>query len=407
MAIEFIEGKSFADYSANIMLRSAVEKQLETVVVLRLVRHIPVVLLLAVLPMSPTLAQSGSAAGTPEALALPVSDLGSIYYMGSFSSEQDLLAPSGICGAFGLVGGRPIPLPEAIGKSSPSLCEIVVDRVAGSREFGPDESLSGPYKITSDSKDRVMVADRNSVHIFDFTRRRHSSIACGPGERLQSPAGLAVDGHDQLYITDAQLRAILVYDPNGKFRRYIGNRKGERLFERPAGIAVDQASGNIYVADPPRNIVVKLDADGSILAKIGTGVSGKGAGEFAAPTDVVLRGQELFVLDAENFRIQVFDLAGHFRASIRPESMGPSVAFSVDSRGRIYLDGPLDTVLVFERDGRLLYRFGYTGTGSRSRSVLSAIWIDSSDRIYVADAGNNRVQSFQWGVKHGPELPRP
>jgi DNA-binding beta-propeller fold protein YncE len=338
---------------------------------------------------------------------LPVSDLGSIYYMGSFSSEQDLLAPSGICGAFGLVGGRPIPLPEAIGKSSPSLCEIVVDRVAGSREFGPDESLSGPYKITSDSKDRVMVADRNSVHIFDFTRRRHSSIACGPGERLQSPAGLAVDGHDQLYITDAQLRAILVYDPNGKFRRYIGNRKGERLFERPAGIAVDQASGNIYVADPPRNIVVKLDADGSILAKIGTGVSGKGAGEFAAPTDVVLRGQELFVLDAENFRIQVFDLAGHFRASIRPESMGPSVAFSVDSRGRIYLDGPLDTVLVFERDGRLLYRFGYTGTGSRSRSVLSAIWIDSSDRIYVADAGNNRVQSFQWGVKHGPELPRP
>ncbi len=170
---------------------------------------------------------------------------------------------------------------------------------------------------------------------------------------------------------------------------------------------MDQTSGHIYVADPPRNVVVMLDADGNTLAKIGTGASGSGSGEFAAPTDVVVRNQELFVLDAQNHRIQVFDLAGHFHASIHPESMGPSIAFSVDSRGRIYLDGPLDIVLVFQRDGRLLYRFGYTGTGSRARSVLSDIWIDSTDRIYVADMGNNRVQSFQWGVKHTTQLPRP
>jgi tripartite motif-containing protein 71 len=370
--------------------------------VLRLVRLIPVVLLLALLPMSPALAQS-------LARALPDSDVGNIYYVGSFSSEQDLAAPSGICGAFGLVGGQPILLAEVIGKSSPSRCELVVDKVAGSREFGPDERLSWPYKITSDSKDRVIVAadSGRSMHIFDFLRRKHSRIACGPGERLQSPAGLAVDGHDQLYITDAQLGAILVYHPNGKFLRYIGNRKGERLFERPAGIAVDGASGHIYVADPPRNIVLMLDADGNILAKIGTGASGSGSGEFAAPTDVVVRGEELFVLDAENFRIQVLDLAGHFRASIHPESMGPSVAFSVDSRRRIYLDGPLNTVQVFQRDGRLLYRFGYTGTGYGQFRMPSAIWIDSSDRIYVADTGNNRVQSFQWGVKHGTKLPHP
>jgi len=339
---------------------------------------------------------------------LLVTDLGNLYYLGSFSSVLDLEKPSGICGAFGLVGGKPILLSEFSGKSSRSRCELVVDAVLGSREFGPDESLLGPTKITSDSKDRIIVAaDHGSIHIFDFPRRRHSLIAGGPGERLQSPAGLAVDGHDQLYVTDAQLGAILVYRPNGQFRRYIRNRKGERLFERPAGIAVDRASGHIYVADPPRNVVVMLDADGNILAKIGTGASGSGSGEFAAPTDVVVRNQELFVLDAQNSRIQVLDLAGHFRASIHPEIKGSSGAFSVDSRGRIYLDGPLDIVLVFQRDGRLLYRFGYTGTGSRARSVLSCIWIDSTDRIYVADSGNNRVQSFQWGVKHTTRLPRP
>ncbi len=217
---------------------------------LRLVRFIPVVLLLALLSMSPALAQGGSATRTPEDVLL-VSDLGKLYYVGSFSSVQDLSTHSGICGALGLVGGEPILLSEVAGKSSPSRCEGAVDVILGIRDFGADERLSGPSKLTTDSQDRVIVADRSTVHIFDFARRKHSNIACGPGERLQSPAGLAVDGHGHLYITDAQLGAILVYDPNGKFRRYIGNRKGERLFERPAGIAVDQASGHIYVADPP------------------------------------------------------------------------------------------------------------------------------------------------------------
>lgn len=371
-----------------------------------LVPFIPVVLLLALLPMSPALAQSGSATRTPESVLL-VSDLGKLYYVGSFSSVEDLATHSGICGAFGLVGGEPKLLSEVVGKASPSRCEGAVDVILGIRDFGPDERLSGPFKITTDSNGRIIVADRGTIHIFDFARRRHSGIACGPGERVQSPAGLAVDRRDKLYITDAQLGAILVYQPNGKFLRYIGNRKGERLFERPAGIAVDQASGHIYVADPPRNIVVMLDADGNILAKIGTGTSGSRLEEFAAPTDLVVRGEELFVLDAQNHRIQVFDLAGHFRASIHPQSMGPSVAFSVDSQGRIYLDGPLDTVQVFQRDGHLLSRFGYTGSGYGQFGTLSGIWIDLSDRIYVADTGNNRVQSFQWGVKHLMKLPHP
>ncbi len=373
---------------------------------LRFVRFIPVVLILAPLAMSPASAQSGSAARPPENVLL-VTDLGKLYYVGSFSSVQDLSTHSGICGALGLVGGEPILLSEVVAKASPSRCEGAVDVILGIRDFGPDERLSGPLKITTDSRDRVIVADRGTVQIFDFARRRHSCIVCGPGERLQSPAGLAVDGHDQLYITDAQLGAILVYQPNGRFLRYIGNRKGERLFERPAGIAVDQASGHIYVADPPRNVVVMIDADGNILAKIGTGTSGSGSDEFAGPTEVVVRGEELFVLDAQNRRIQVFDLAGHFRASIHPESMGPSVAFSVDSKGRIYLDGPLDTVQVFQRDGHLLSRFGYTGAGYGQFGMLSGIWINSSDRIYIADTGNNRVQSFQWGVKHLIKLPHP
>jgi DNA-binding beta-propeller fold protein YncE len=360
--------------------------------------------------MSPAIAQSGSTTGTAEAVVPPESDLGGLYYLGSFASAKDLVPHSGICGAFGLLGRPPLLLSEVTGKASSSRCETVVDVVAGGREFGLDDMLSLPYKVATDSKDRVIVVDLDrspSIHIFDFVRRKHLRIAGGPGELLQSPSGLAVDAHDRLYITDTQLGAILVYDSNGKFHRYIGNRKKERMFERPTGIAVDAASGHIYVADPLRNQVVVLDAEGHILTKLGTETAGSSPGEFAAPTDVAVRDQELFVLDSQNYRIQVFDLAGGYRASIHPESMEPLPGFSVDSRGRIYLDGPLNTVQVFQRDGRLLFRFGYSGTGHGQFKEPTGIWTDGADRVYVADTGNRRIQSFVWGIKHGTKLPHP
>jgi len=377
---------------------------------LRLIRLILAVSLVTVLRMSPAIAQSGSATGTAEAVAPPESDFGGLYYLGSFASAKDLVPHSGICGAFGLVGKPPVPLSEVRRKASRSRCDIVIDVVAGPREFGPEDMISWPYKIATDSKDRVIVVDRDrypSIHIFDFAKRKHLRIAGGPGERLQVPSGLAIDSQDQFYVTDAQLGAILVYGPNGNFLRSIGTRKGERLFERPTGIAVDPASGHIYVADPQRNTVVILDADGNIMAKLGTRAGGSGPGGFAAPIDVVVRGQELFVLDSRNNRIQVFDLAGNFHTSIHPEFMQPSLGFSVDSRGRIYLDGPLDTVQVFQRDGRLLLRFGYGGNGHGQFKNPTGIWTDRLDRIYVADTDNRRVQSFEWGIQHGIKLPHP
>jgi len=366
-----------------------------------------VLLLLAILQIPAALAQSGNERQT----AKPGVTHGSIYYLGSFSSAKDLVPSSGICGAFGLLGRPPVQIPEGVGLDGySSRCETVVDAFAGTREFAQESELSSPYRIIGDSQGRLIVTDRGmfpAVHIFDFKNRKHSRITEGAGTYLQSPSALAVNGHDQLYVADAYLGAILVFQPSGKFRRYIGNREGERLFNRPSGIAIDTTSGHIYVADPPRNTVVILNAEGKILSKIGTTGGGEGPGQFLAPTDVMIHNDELFVLDSQNYRIQVFDLAGNFHASIHPESMQPSQSLFIDSRGRIYLDGPQDTMQVFEQDGGLVFQFGDSGTRYGQFKEPGGIWIDGQDRIYVADTGNHRVQSFEWGIDHGPKLPHP
>jgi DNA-binding beta-propeller fold protein YncE len=364
-----------------------------------------VLALLAILQTRSAMAQDGSTLSP----ATPVMTHGSIYYLGSFASAKDLVASSGICGAFGLLGRPPVQIPEGVGlKGYSSRCETVVDAIAGSQDFGSENELSSPYRITGDSKGRVMVADRGNpgVHVFDFRNRKHSRITEGAGTYIQFPSALAIDGRDQLYVADAYIGAILVYQPNGRFHRYIGSRTGERLFERPSGIAIDPASDRIYVADPPRNTVVILSTDGKVLGKLGTSSGGNGTGELLAPADVVVHNHELFILDSQN-RIQIFDLAGNFRTSIHLQSMQVAQSLFIDSQNRIYLDGPEDSMQVFDRDGRLVFQFGDTGSRYGQFNQPAGIWIDQQDRIYVADTGNHRVQSFEWGIDHGPKLPHP
>ena len=114
---------------------------------LRLVRLIPVVLLLALLPMSPALAQSGSATGTPEARVLPASDLGKLYYVGSFSSvagsgdtQRDLrrLWPSGRAAGAAFGGHREMHLLL--------VATLPLTRLLAAANLAPTKGFQGPIR---------------------------------------------------------------------------------------------------------------------------------------------------------------------------------------------------------------------------------------------------------------------
>jgi hypothetical protein len=53
-------------------------------------------------------------------------------------------------------------------------------------------------------------------------------------------------------------------------------------------------------------------------------------------------------------------------------------------------------VQVFDRQGRLLYYFGQQGTGFGEFQLPSGLFIDQSDRVFVVDSYNRRVQVFQY-----------
>ena len=109
----------------------------------------------------------------------------------------------------------------------------------------------------------------------------------------------------------------------------------------------------------------------------------------------------LYVTDALNFRVQIFDPNGtplsafgsHGDASgdlARPKGIG------VDRNGDIYLvDALFDAVQMFDREGRYLMAFGSQGREPGHFWLPSGLAIDG-DRVYVADSYNQRVQVFRF-----------
>jgi DNA-binding beta-propeller fold protein YncE len=273
--------------------------------------------------------------------------------------------------------------------------------VAGAPEF---REMVRPYGIAVDSHGRVIVTDPaiSAVHIFDLAEHKYKQIDRWDKSKdpMIAPQCVAVDEKDNIYITDSEAGKVFVFDAKGKTRKVFGGMKGgEGFFKRPTGIAIDRETHRVYVTDTLADRVYILDADGRVLRSFGR--HGREKGEFNFPIEVQVKDGVVAVVDAMNFRVQLFDREGNFQGQIgtsgdpaggiyRPKGVG------IDSENHIYIvDSELGRVQVFDRKGRLLYRFG-NGTNFGQFLLPAGLFIDRNDRVYLVDSYNRRVQVFQY-----------
>jgi DNA-binding beta-propeller fold protein YncE len=281
------------------------------------------------------------------------------------------------------------------------MCDQVLNIVAGRISDAEKAKSAKPIesaRVAVDSHLRVLITEpkTHTVHILDFAKRKYSRIEGENGDRMSFPYGIAVDAADNIYVTDLERGRIAVYNPDGKFKKYIGTFKGEGLFQNPRSIAIDRATGRIYLADTSRHFVIIMDSNGKILAQLGKRGGGEGPAEFKQPMDIAIYGGEVFVIDRQNVRIQVLDLDGNFRRQFNLGGAGASDSdgMAIDSRGRLFVPA-LNWVEVFDREGQLLFRFGHSGMQPGEFMTPIAVSTDSKDRLYVVDSGNHRIQVFQ------------
>jgi DNA-binding beta-propeller fold protein YncE len=275
--------------------------------------------------------------------------------------------------------------------------------------YGRERILLAPQRVTVDSRGRVLIVDPDIPAVHVLGGGNSFRIEGGPQRRLLLPNGIAVDAADNIYIADSERGLVLVYDPDGKFLRYIGKRGVESLFHYPTAIAIDRNSGRLFLLDTPRHVLFMLDLEGNILKRVGRPRAqsiGKVGDETIAmdlydPTEIAIGNNELVVVDSANSRIHVMDLQCHPVAQFSiPAIPGPpaidEAGLGVDLTGNIFVSTIRDSrIRIYRRDGSPLGSFGQTGMEIGEFNSPAGLWIDGTNRLYVADTNNGRVQVFQ------------
>lgn len=243
----------------------------------------------------------------------------------------------------------------------------------------------------------LYVADpgSQSLWLLDRPHQSASRIIQVNGESLRSPVALALRGDGAVFLADSTLNKVFLLGRDGALLRTFASP----ALERPAGVAWNEVTQQLYVLDSKRHRITVFDRDGNVLRHLGE--SGSGNGQFNHPTHLALADDgSLLINDALNYRVQGLSPTGDFlwQFGHHGDGSGDFAApkgVAVDTAGHYYVvDALFDRVQVFTREGQLLFDFGERGEQPGEMTLPRGIFISNEDKIYVADAYNQRVQVF-------------
>ena len=170
-------------------------------------------------------------------------------------------------------------------------------------------------------------------------------------------------------------------------------------FNRPTDVAWDKA-GNIYIADGLGNTnrVAKFDKDGRFIRQWGS--TGAENGQFTGVKSLAVDAQgNVYVADAGNKRIQVFDADGNYKSQLGNIGTPLTMCMTTGSTQYLYVshsgdpDGMVDAAIYkVQLDGKVVGKFGSAGKLPKQFGLANSIDCRNENELLVGEVTNWRVQ---------------
>lgn len=260
-----------------------------------------------------------------------------------------------------------------------------------------DEDLDQPAGMASDSNGYIYLCDRGNDRIVKLSSDL-MPVRDGGGRGddlglLKMPAFIIVDDSQGVLVSDVDNRRIERFsmELEGIDQIVLDDPDDPLKYGHPSGLALT-SDGGYRIADTDHNRVIELDNVGMFRKFIGD--LGDRGGQLDSPQKVLIDNDDnLFVCDAGNARVMVYDRFNSLLRIITHESLESPVAAVFDRGGNLWvLDQTTAQIFCFSASGKLLTDkplpvLGITPPFDRPTDLL----LLKDGRLLITDSGNNRV----------------
>jgi len=313
---------------------------------------------------------------------------------------------------------------------------------AGNAAIGSAARFYFPTSVAIDKAGNIYVADAGNhtirkvnqdgaVETFAGSGSPGNANGFGRAAQFDFPQGVAINSGGNVYVADTYNHTVRKITPAGEVRLFAGlagqsgsaNGTGTGArFNLPQGVAVD-SGGNVYVADTHNHTIRKITPAGEVsllagLANHPGSANGMGSNaRFKFPTSVAVDSSgNVYVADSGNDTIRKITPAGAVSTPAglanHPDSTdgtGNTARFNrpegvaVDKANNVYVADTLNNTVRMITPGRVvttlvgLARSPGSADGALSGARFNGpqgLVIDSSNNIFLADAGNNTIRSI-------------
>ena len=209
----------------------------------------------------------------------------------------------------------------------------------------------------------------------------------GPGE-LDGPEGVAVEERSgNIFVAEFSNSRVSVFSQTGEYIKSFGTE----LFKNPWGIAIQ--NDNLYVSDVNHKVFYFKIPDMKLMQQVGK--KGSGNLEFNCPSQLFIsQVGDVYVCDEFNNRIHVLNSKLKFKIILKHDSMTRPVDIKLTE----------ELMYVLSRADNPCFHV-FTLTGDKIRSILSRgenlqlikpwfFCIDMNANIVVSDCGDHSIKIF-------------
>jgi YD repeat-containing protein len=302
-------------------------------------------------------------------------------------------------------------------------------------------STSGKLYVADTGNNRVSVWSLpETAGLHETYSTQFGAAGAGPGE-FEYAAAPAVTPLGHVLVTDATTNLIQEFSSQGKYlASYGGTGESAGKFEEATGIAVNQATGDMYVGDCGAHSIQELNAKGEYIRSLTSshlqcpgeiaidssgnvwtadmsadqveefsetgsflhvyGEKGEGDLQFNDPAGIIYANKDIYVADSKNNRVQVMSTSGAYIGQFGSQgTQGGEFehpeGLAADAAGDVFvLDSGNNRIQEFSPTDKYIQSIGTHGIAEGQLNGPQGIAVTAADDIYVTDAQNHRVERW-------------